>query len=308
MSYRYSIEYRRDCMKQVSFRAYMKESCLIYEWVLSHTWKSHVSHMNGSWHTHERVMSHIWMGPVTHLKNACHTYEWVLTHIRMIHISRVNGSCHTYEWVMSHIWMSHVTEARGCRLIHMCDMTHWYVWHDAFICVTWLVRMCDMTHSSLQHAYENESCHRSGRAEGCGLIHTCDMTYSCVWHDAFKSATCLHKRGMSQEGGLRGVDSFIRVTWLIRVCDMTHSSLQHAYINEACHRRGRAEGCGLIHMCDMTYSCVWHDAFKSATWLYRWVMPQGGMGWGAWTNGAALWKRHVLEVISFLGLFSRSPV
>ena len=30
------------------------------------------------------------------------------------------------------------------------------------------------------------------------------------------------------------------------------------------------------------------------------------MGWGAWTNGAALWKRHVLEVISFLGLLSRS--
>jgi hypothetical protein len=27
----------------------------------------------------------------------------------------------------------------------------------------------------------------------------------------------------------------------------------------------------------------------------RHCMKEGSMGWGAWTNGAALWKRHVLE-------------
>jgi len=32
------------------------------------------------------------------------------------------------------------------------------------------------------------------------LMHVCDMTHSCVWHD-----------------------SFMCVTWLIHVCDMTHS-------------------------------------------------------------------------------------
>ena len=305
MSHRSSIEYRRHNVKQVSFACYVglfymsymslcichigtPSSIAVTVWSkfrLGHIWKSHVSYMNGSCHTHERVMSHIWMGPDTHMKESCHTYEWVLSHTWKMHVTHMNGSWHTYEWFISLVWMGPVT--------HMNESCHTYEWVmsqrlggvDSFICVTWHIDMCDMTHSY-------------------------------VWRDSFVCVTwriqvCNMPMKMSHVtgvGGLRGVDSFIRVTWRIRVCDMTHSSLQHAYINEACHRRGRAEGCGLIHMCDMTYSCVWHDAFKSATWLYRWVMPQGGMGWGAWTNGAALWKRHVLEVISFLGLFSRSPV
>jgi len=33
-------------------------TCHTYEWVMSHTWMSHVTHMNESCHTHERVMSH----------------------------------------------------------------------------------------------------------------------------------------------------------------------------------------------------------------------------------------------------------
>jgi len=39
----------------------MNESCLTYEWVMSHVWMSHVSRMNESCLTYERVMSHVWM-------------------------------------------------------------------------------------------------------------------------------------------------------------------------------------------------------------------------------------------------------
>ena len=61
------------------------------------------------------------------------------------------------------------------------------------------------------------------------LIHVCDMTHSCVWHD-----------------------SFMYVTWLIQICDMTHSCVWHdsfMYVTR------------LIHVCDMTHSCMWHDSF-----------------------------------------------
>ena len=77
------------------------------------------------------------------------------------------------------------------------------------------------------------------------LIHTCDMTHSCVWHD-----------------------SFIRVTWRIHmcdmtpftcfhICDMTHSYVWHdSFISET----------WLIHMCGMTHSYVSHDSFICVTW------------------------------------------
>jgi len=68
-------------------------SCHTYEWVMSHIWMSHVTHMNES--------CHIWMSHVTHMNESRHAYEWAMSHM--------NQSCHTYEWVMSHIWMSHVT-------------------------------------------------------------------------------------------------------------------------------------------------------------------------------------------------------
>ena len=58
---------------------------------MSHTWTSHVTHMNESCHTYERVMSHIWTSHVTHMNESCHTYERVMSHKWMRRV--------TYEWV-----------------------------------------------------------------------------------------------------------------------------------------------------------------------------------------------------------------
>ena len=107
---------------------------IYYEWVMAHTWTSHVTHMNESCHIYEWVMAHIWMSHGTHgntegvlcatlmrdIPPACHTttHEWVMTHIRMRHVIRMNESCHTFEWVMSHIW------------IHMCALIH-----ESYLCV-----------------------------------------------------------------------------------------------------------------------------------------------------------------------------
>ena len=54
-------------------------------------------------------------------------------------------------------------------------------------------------------------------------------------------------------------DSFLHVTWLIRICDMTHSYVWHdvSYIH-------------ILLMwhdsCDTTHSYMWHDSFLHVTW------------------------------------------
>ena len=80
------------------------------------------------------------------------------------------------------------------------------------------------------------------------FAHVCEMTHSCVWHDLF----------------ILWHDLFICVTWLIYMCDMTHSYVWHDSFMCVTW---------LIHMCDMTHSNVWHDSFICVTWLiHMWHM------------------------------------
>jgi len=70
----------------------------------THTWMSHITHMNAS---------HTWISHVTHM-NASHTWMRHVIYMNesytyMSHVTHMNESCHTHESVMSRIWMSHVT-------------------------------------------------------------------------------------------------------------------------------------------------------------------------------------------------------
>jgi len=49
------------------------------EWVMSHIWMSHVTHMNESWHIYEWVMSQIWISHVTHMNESCQTHACVMS-------------------------------------------------------------------------------------------------------------------------------------------------------------------------------------------------------------------------------------
>ena len=82
----------------VKLNVCLSQSWHTYEWVVSHIWMSHVTHMNESWHTYEWVISHIWMSRDTHMNESCrHTYEWVMSNIRMSRLTHMNESSHTYE-------------------------------------------------------------------------------------------------------------------------------------------------------------------------------------------------------------------
>ena len=81
------------------------------------------------------VMSHTWLSHVTHMNESCHTYISHDTHMnealiwtRHVHITAtrkghqsllwwMKESCHIHECVMSHIRMSHVTQVdESCTL------------------------------------------------------------------------------------------------------------------------------------------------------------------------------------------------
>jgi len=72
-----------------------------YNCFVSHSWMSHVLHMDESCPTHGRVMSNPLMRPVQR-------FEWKLWHIQMRHVS-------LYKWVMSHVRMSHVLLMNASR-------------------------------------------------------------------------------------------------------------------------------------------------------------------------------------------------
>ena len=111
--------------------AHMKESCRTYEWVMSHTgriqrghlwyaswWKTHRQSRRGQIDkgTYEWVVSHIWMRHVSHMNESC-----LVTH-RQSRRGWIE-KC-TYEWVMSHIWMSHIMSHIGKASVAKLKKVH----------------------------------------------------------------------------------------------------------------------------------------------------------------------------------------
>ena len=80
-------------------------SRLVCEWVTSNMCMSHVTHVNESWHAYEWVMSHTWMSHVSHVTcmiESCHTCKWAMshlwmchgTHVKESHVHATNSMCH----------------------------------------------------------------------------------------------------------------------------------------------------------------------------------------------------------------------
>ena len=101
-------------------------------------------------------------------------------------VSHMNESCYTYGCVMSHIWMSHVT--------HMNESCHTYKWTSH---VTLMDESCHTYERVMSHIRTSHATQEKGKPRG---VSTCDMTFSYAW---------LRK----------WCDWFIRVTWLIGMCD-----------------------------------------------------------------------------------------
>jgi len=100
--------------------------------------------------------------------------------------------------------------------------------------------------------------------------------YSYVWHDLFIRVTWfIHRCDMTHIYVWH--DSCIYATWLIHMCDMTHSYVRHdsfirvTWLNHICDMTHLYFCSKKLNfppfICDMTHSYVWHDSFVCVAWL-----------------------------------------
>jgi len=126
------------------------ESCLMYEWVMSHTWMSHVAYMNKSFMRRDSSLALERTSHVAYMKYVCmlhiwNMYEWVTSHIWIRHVAR-HFTHAAVGWVLSHIWMSSVTHVdETCHTCVRCYCTHMNASRHTF----------EQRHA----AHTNESCH-----------------------------------------------------------------------------------------------------------------------------------------------------
>jgi len=145
-------------------------------------------------------------------------------------------------------------------LTHVCDVTRLYVWCVSPMCETWLIYMWDdssicVSRAALYWIFWNLINRVHCKVE----IAILNVWRSDVWHD-----------------------SFIRVTWLIHMCDMTHplrlhptpstevTWLFHTCVTWLIHMWRDLFTCvaWLIHMCDMTHPTCLHPTHSTkVTWL-----------------------------------------
>ena len=232
----------------------MSHTC---EWIMSHMWMNHGTHVNESWHTcttttkpiasNISVMSHMWMRHVTHINESCHTYEWVMSDkwIMSRMYCHCITNCHQYphEFVqpfaecmhmhnmtyMSHLWMNHVT----CKRQWINHVTHVHV---------------------LPHHYQLPATSPWIRAALCGAyaqawlaLYVTLVNESCHICTQMNHVTCTRE-------------------WIMSHIYMYYHTITNCqqHLHEFVQPFAFA---GRIQMRDMTYSHIWHDSFTSVTCL-----------------------------------------
>jgi len=198
--------------------------------------------------------------------NACSGHEWHGSFI-VWHDSLMCATwffymwrdvTHTYEWMshlvsgrMAHvwcdsfIWVPRLMYMRAMNCVHICVVTRSYV------CV------CD-TGSRLRVRADSTCVTCCGRPDGTFIHVTWPIhTHSNMWHD-----------------------SFICVTWLIQMCDMTHPYVQRNLFIRVWHDSWNATWLIPTSVLDkFTVVCVWHTQEATCQDACEWVSHVSGCTW-----------------------------
>jgi len=127
------------------------------------------------------------------------------------------------------------------------------------------------------------------------LIHTYDVTHSCVRHNSFMFAMCLIHVCDVTHSCVRH-NSFMFAMCLIHVCDVAHSCVRHnSFMCVSC----------LIHVCDVTHSCVWCDSSQCVSW----PVHVRAVSYGVAMISRLLKNIGLLQnIVSFVRLLQKRPM
>jgi len=139
--------------------AHMNESPHIYEWVRTHLWISHMTHMR------VRVtLIHLnCRQQVAHTTRTTH-------HTHTSHGAHMNETCHTYEWGRTQLWISHTARMR-VRVTHINTNCRQQVAHTTRT-TQHNTQISHGAHQTSHDTHENESWrtnHESWHACACEL-------------------------------------------------------------------------------------------------------------------------------------------
>jgi len=153
-------------------------------------------------------------------------------------------------------------------------VTSAYVCHDTSIRVTWLIR--------LDVSYPDISCIKEWRRPiGCLIFLGRFLQKSPIINGSFATNDLQLEAfyWSSPPCNCVGFMNFTCVTWLIQMCDMTHSDVWHdsfrcvtwliqmcdMMFGDVCHDSFICMN-WFIYMCDMTHLYVWHVSFVCVMW------------------------------------------
>ena len=233
---------------------------------------------------------------VTWLIHTCdvtHSYVWHDSFIR------VTWNIHTCDVTHSFVWRDSFICVTW--LIHTCDVTHSYVWRDSFIRVTWLIHTCDVTHAYVTHSdkffgFDTRQNNTAG-SEAVKVRERCDSITCVTWaHSYVKNGTFGRSKWflirlflrLLRSVTVKVCDSFIRMTWLILMCDMSCHRykwgiwISHVtHINESCHAGTELHAGQVVLLVRMCHGTQTYESWHT----YEWVISH-------------VWTSHITQVIN----------
>jgi len=189
-------------------------------WCITHSRACHDSFAFVTWLIHMcDIIQHVW-----HDSAGSHVIIYMCD-MTPSHVWQ-QFTCHTCEWVTwlpvesFHTCLNHVTHVHAS----FTCVTWFNEWHASFTCATWFNRENDILMLAFVGVTQIQ--------ELCWC-----MTHSCVWHDSCTCVIWLNRKngeikanicgGDANTGAQYMDDSFMCVTWLIHVCDMSHLHVWH---------------------------------------------------------------------------------
>ena len=131
---------------------------------------------------------------------------------------------------------------------------------------------------SINQTCHTHMCHQMCHKYLCLTILTCITPHTCnTYMSQVVKLEPIDMAGANMDFNWNSVgrDSFICVTWLLHICDMTHLCVWYdSFIggqmdlswNQVKHDLFTCE-IWLIHACDLTHSYLWHAAFICVVWI-----------------------------------------